>query len=521
MHTTDAPPGETSEGPPPSLTTRFAALSGALAVGAALGASELVPSLIGSGRSLVPSIADFTIDTVPSAVAKWAIRVFGIYDKLALVIGILVVSLLIGAIVGRLAARRFWVALVGFVAFGALGLAAGLVDPLNDPTSVVAASVAAVVAGLAALAFLHRLGSGDRWTQHDRGRRDFFKGAGAVAALAVVGAGVGRWLVNRMESAALRADVILPGVRRPIAAPPAGAQVEGAVPVITPNDQFYKIDTAVMTPHVDPAGWSLMITGMVDTPYELTFDDLLELPMVERYITLSCVSNKVGGSLVGTAKWQGILLSDVLERAGIQSGATQIVGRSVDDFTVGFPTEAAFDGRDALIAVGMNGEPLPFDHGFPARLVVAGLYGYVSATKWLSEIELTTWEGFDAYWVPRGWSKEAPIKTQSRIDVPAANATLMAGPVNVAGVAWAPNKGIERVEVRVDDGAWQDADLGDSLSDDAWRQWILRTEMSAGSHTIQVRATDRTGHTQTEELAEPRPDGATGYHTRSVSVGVA
>ncbi len=521
MHTTDTPLDESSEGPAPTRRTRFAALSGALAVAAALGMSEFVSGLTGTGRSLVPSIADFTIDAVPSAVAKWGIQVFGIYDKLALVVGILLVSLLIGAIVGQLGARRFWVAVAGFGAFGALGLAAGLADPLNDTLPVVAAAVAAIVTGLGSLWFLYKLGRGDRWTQHDRGRRDFFIGAGAVTAIAVVGAGMGRWLVDRMESAALRADVILPGVRRPIAAPPSGAQVDGAVPVITPNDRFYKIDTAVMTPHVDPASWSLKITGMVDTPYEITFDDLLELPMVERYITLSCVSNKVGGNLVGTAKWQGVLLSDVLERAGIQPGATQIVGRSVDDFTVGFPTEAAFDGRDALIAVGMNGEPLPFDHGFPARLVVAGLYGYVSATKWLSEIELTRWEDFDAYWVPRGWAKEAPIKTQSRIDVPASNASLVAGPVNIAGVAWAPNRGIERVEVRVDDGAWQDAELGDSLSDDAWRQWILRAEMSSGSHAIQVRATDRNGETQTEDLAEPRPDGATGYHTRQVTVGAA
>jgi DMSO/TMAO reductase YedYZ molybdopterin-dependent catalytic subunit len=262
----------------------------------------------------------------------------------------------------------------------------------------------------------------------------------------------------------------------------------------------------------------MKITGMVDRPYELTYSDLLELPMVERYVTLSCVSNQVGGGLVGNAKWLGVPLADVLDRAKVQAGAEQIVGRSVDGFTVGFPTEAAFDGREALVAVGMNGEPLPFDHGFPARLVVAGLYGYVSATKWLSEIELTGWDAFDAYWVPKGWAKEAPIKTQSRIDTPRPNARIAAESRHIAGVAWAPGRGISRVEVQVDGGSWIEAELSESLSDDSWRQWSVGWDAEPGTHELQVRATDGNGETQTSEFKPPRPDGATSYHTISVVV---
>ncbi len=251
---------------------------------------------------------------------------------------------------------------------------------------------------------------------------------------------------------------------------------------------------------------------MVDRPTELTFEDLLNMPMVERYVTLSCVSTRVGGDLVGNALWMGVPLTELLDTANVQDGATQIVGRSVDGFTVGFPTEAAYDGREALVAVGMNGEPLPFDHGFPARLVVAGLYGYVSATKWLEEIELTTLEGFDAYWIPRGWSKEAPIKTQSRIDVPRNGAKLEPGMHPVAGVAWAPNVGITRVEVRVDEGPWEEAEISQPLSEDSWVQWRHEWEATGGVHVLYVRATDAAGVTQTEERVSPRPDGATGHH---------
>jgi DMSO/TMAO reductase YedYZ molybdopterin-dependent catalytic subunit len=236
-------------------------------------------------------------------------------------------------------------------------------------------------------------------------------------------------------------------------------------------------------------------------------------------VTLSCVSNPVGDDLVGNAKWQGVRLTEVLDRARPLPGAEQLVGRSVDGFTVGFPAELAYDGRDPLIAIGMNEVPLPRKHGYPARLVVPGLYGYVSATKWLSEIELTTWDGFDAYWVPRGWAKEAPIKTQSRIDVPRAFSPIHAGAITAAGVAWAPTKGISRVEVQLDEGPWIDADISVPLSDDAWVQWKADIEVPAGSHEMKVRATDGTGETQTAERRGVRPDGATGWHTISFTAG--
>jgi DMSO/TMAO reductase YedYZ molybdopterin-dependent catalytic subunit len=297
--------------------------------------------------------------------------------------------------------------------------------------------------------------------------------------------------------------------------------VEGLSPVITPNEVFYRIDTAFLgVPRVEIEDWALSVEGRVDRPYTITYADLLDMPLIERDVTLSCVSNEVGGDLVGNARWLGVPLADVLDRAGVSDDAEQVVGRSVDDFTVGFPVEAVYDGRDALVAVGMNGDPLPLEHGFPARLVVAGLYGYVSATKWLSSIELTGWDEFDAYWVPRGWAKEAPIKTQSRIDTPTNRSALEPGMHSVAGVAWAPHRGISKVEVKLgDDADWVEARLSEPLSDNCWRQWVVDWDATAGTHRVQVRATDGEGEVQTDQARPPAPDGATGWHTIQVSVG--
>jgi len=301
----------------------------------------------------------------------------------------------------------------------------------------------------------------------------------------------------------------------------AALDVEGLSPLVTPNRDFYRIDTAILVPQVDPDGWTLKVKGRVDRPFELTYAELLDLPMVEDYVTLACVSNEVGDDLVGNAKWLGVPLDQILDRAGVRESGTQIVGRSVDGFTVGFPTEAAFDGRTALLAVGMNGEPLPVAHGFPARLVVSGLYGYVSATKWLSEIELTGFDDFDAYWIPRGWAKEAPVKTQSRIDVPRNGRAVAAGPVVVAGVAWAPHRGVSTVEVRVDDGPWRRAELSGDTPVDTWRQWRFSWDAKPGNHSLAVRATDGDGEVQTAESAPPAPDGATGHHSIGVRVEAA
>ncbi|KGM09521.1 molybdopterin-dependent oxidoreductase, partial [Cellulomonas carbonis] len=312
----------------------------------------------------------------------------------------------------------------------------------------------------------------------------------------------------------------LPRPARPAPPVPAGAAlaVPGLTPLFVPNDDFYRIDTALTVPQVDPGTWMLEVRGMVDRPFSLSYDELLAMPHVEADVTLACVSNEVGGGLVGNARWQGVPLGALLERAGVRDGATQLLGRSVDGFTAGFPVALALGTQDALVAVGMNGEPLPAAHGFPARLVVPGLYGYVSATKWLSAIELTTFEDEVGYWIPRGWARDGPVKTQSRIDVPAAASTVRPGVRPVAGVAWAPTRGIERVEVRVDDGPWVEARLADSLDVDCWRQWVLEWDAAPGRHVLTVRATDGTGEPQTDERTPVAPDGASGHHSVEVLV---
>ncbi len=504
-----------------------AAVAGALTAAIALGAAELLAGLLDAGSSLVVAVGDLVIDFAPPLLEDTGIALFGTNDKLALIVGTVILSLLFGAVLGRVAARRFWAAVAGLAAFGAVGVWAASRSPMMKTPTAVVVSLGAVAAGVAALWLLIRRATpadADDPAAITSSRRAFLGASAGALAVAAASAAGGRCLLQRSRRvlAAGREEVILPAADEPAApAPPAASiAVAGISPVITPNDDFYRIDTALVVPRVDPRDWELRIMGMVERPYRLNLTELLAMPMIERYVTLACVSNRVGGDLVGNALWRGVPLAHILERARPEPAATQIVGRSVDDFTVGFPTAVALDGREAMVAVGMNGEPLPFNHGFPARLVVAGLYGYVSATKWLAEIELTTLEGFDAYWVPRGWAKEAPIKTQARIDLPSRR-TLQAGPQPVAGVAWAPNRGISRVEVRIDDGEWREAQLAAPLSSDSWVQWIYEWQAEPGDHFIEVRATDGDGVTQTAELSAPRPDGATGYHLVRVEVVAA
>ena len=288
----------------------------------------------------------------------------------------------------------------------------------------------------------------------------------------------------------------------------------GLTPLVIPSSAFYRIDTALLVPNVNVETWTLEVKGMVDSPLTFTFDQLLAMPLFEQYVTIACVSNQVGDNLVGNALWTGVRLKDVLESAGVQAAATQIVGRSVDDFTVGFPTAWAMaPEREPMIAVGMNRDLLPSAHGYPARLIVPGLYGYVSATKWLSSIELTTREAVDGYWVPLGWAKDAPILTQSRIDTPPSGANVPAGSVTVAGVAWAPDRGIDKVEISVNGGEWQDAPISRPISDSTWVQWLTQAQVPVGRHSIAVRATDGTGTVQTADVTPPAPDGARGHHT--------
>lgn len=504
-------------------------LAGAVSAGLALGVSEFVAGLVSGLPSLVESLGNWVIDIVPKAVKDVAISLFGTNDKLALLIGIGVVTILIGAGAGIWARRNFWVAVVTFVGFGVIAAFAAARDSDTSLGLAVIPGGIAAIAGLASLQWLFSLDSGanalrpesDAPVSGSPGRRSFIFGAGAVVGVAALGAGFGRALLVRGNKAAAgRFDVVLPRAKEVLPPVPTAADfaIDGLAPTIVPNADFYRIDTAFAVPRVSLPEWALKVTGQVDRPLEISYEQLLDMDMVERYVTLSCVSNRIGGNLVGNAKWLGVPLVDVLNRAGVQSGAEQLVGRSVDNFTVGFPVEAAFDGREALIAVGMNGEPLPFEHGFPARLVVAGLYGYVSATKWLSEIELTGWDDFDAYWIPRGWAKEAPIKTQSRIDTPRGG-TVPAERQFVAGVAWAPNRGISRVEVQLgEDADWVDAELSESLSDNSWLQWRVDWNPEPGRYMISVRATDGDGNTQTAEVRPPAPDGATGYHSVTVEV---
>ncbi len=498
------------------------ALSGAVAAGLGLGVSELIAGLFSGFPSLIEGIGNFVIDNTPEPVKEWAIATFGINDKLVLLIGIGVVAVLIGAIAGVMARKRFGLAMTVFIGFGVVAALAAATDPQVSLGLAIIPGGAAAIVGIGALQWLYRLGMPTADEEADPSRRSFLVGAGALVGVAALASGFGRILIERAKrTASGRAEVALPSPADVLDPVPGAAElgVPDLAPVITPNEVFYRIDTAFSVPRVDLQDWTLSITGRVDRPYTLTYYNLLDMRMVERDVTLSCVSNEVGGKLVGNARWQGVPLSEILNRAGVQSDAEQVVGRSVDDFTVGFPVEAAFDGREALVAVGMNGEPLPFEHGFPARLVVAGLYGYVSATKWLTEIELKGWDEFDAYWIPRGWAKEAPIKTQSRIDTPRRGIRIPEGPRNVAGVAWAPTRGISRVEVQLGEGeSWVDAELSEPLSVNSWIQWQVPWAPVPGVYQIRVRATDGNGDLQTKTIRPAPPDGATGWHTIIVAV---
>jgi DMSO/TMAO reductase YedYZ molybdopterin-dependent catalytic subunit len=500
-----------------------AALAGVVATAAALGAAELLAGLVDRAPSLVVALGDVVIDSVPGRLERAATSTLGTADKPALIAGIVLVAVLVGAGLGVLARHRFPAAVVGFALAGAAGVAAEQTDPRASLPWTLGAALVAVLVGVAVL---HRLlgraatllPAGGSSAQRAVGRRSFLVAAGGAAALAVV-SGAGGWLLSsRARVEDLRAAIRLPPPSRAAAAAPAGASldVDGLSPLYTPNGSFYRIDTALRVPSVDPAAWRLEVRGLVDRPFSLTYDEIMAMPQVEQDVTLACVSNEVGGDLVGNARWQGVPLRSLLERAGVQAGATQLVGRSVDGFTAGFPTRIALDG-DALLAVGMNGAPLPIDHGFPARLVVPGLYGYVSATKWLAAIELTSWD-VDGYWIPRGWAKEGPIKTQTRIDVPRDGTSVASGRRAIAGVAWAPTRGIQRVEVRVDDGPWTDAELAEPIGDDTWRQWYLPWDAAAGDHRITARATDGRGDVQTDQRTPVAPDGASGHP--SIDVGV-
>ncbi len=554
MTVLDRPTGHDQATSPPRPPRWEAALAGAVGAGLALGLTELAAGVFQGVPSLLDSVAAQLIQVLPGDLLTWGIETFGESDRAIIGSSIALVVVLIGAMAGlaRRAGRSTDVAL--FVAFALVGAGATLAD--INTNFILVLIVVAVSAGAGWLvmrwlidaapisaAVAPRAPATDSWgggsddvaggtdaAANDHGdapgvtldRRRFLAAAGAVGGVAALGVAGGRALAGRsVASAAGPVNVSLPTVAEPLPAPAAGTSfdVDGLSPLFVPNDDFYRIDTAVTgPPRVDLSSWQVRVHGQVRNEVTLDFDQLVDRGLIESDVTIACVSNEVGGGLVGNARWTGVPLAPLLEEAGVLPGGTQIVGRAVDGFTVGFPTDIAMDGRDAMIAVAMNGEPLPIEHGFPARLIIPGLFGYVSATKWLSDIELTGWDDFDAYWVPRGWSKEGPVKTQSRIDTPSGGSDPAAGEVVVAGVAWAPTRGIERVEVRMDEGDWMEAELADAVNATTWVQWKLPVDMEAGTHTLSVRATDGTGMTQSGDPVAEHPNGAEGWHTVRINV---
>ncbi len=499
------------------------ALTGLLAALAALAAAELAAVLVRPEASPVVAVGGSVIDATPTWLKEYAIRQFGTNDKPVLIGSILAVLVLLSLVTGALAVRRRAIGLAGVAVLGLVGAAAAATRPAAQLLDPVPSLVGAVVGALAMILVLRRVVARPQegGAATDESRRQVLVTALCVGAAAVAAGTVGR-LVNsrRGDVTAARAAVDLPVPTSAASPLPAGSElkIRDLSPFTTPNKDFYRVDTALVVPQVGTDGWTLKVHGMVDTEIELSFDQLLARDLIERDITLTCVSNEVGGRYAGTARWLGAPLADLLKEAGVDPRADMILSTSTDGMTIGTPTAVVMDGRDALLAVGMNGEPLPAEHGFPVRMVVPGLYGYVSATKWLTDLELTRFDAATPYWTKRGWAKKAPIRTMSRIDTPRPFGKLQAGKVAVAGVAWAQHRGVDKVEVRVDGGAWQKARLAEVPSTDTWRQWVWEWDATSGGHTLEVRATDSTGIAQPEKRRTPYPSGATGWHSTAVTV---
>jgi DMSO/TMAO reductase YedYZ molybdopterin-dependent catalytic subunit len=540
-NTTEPPVPKTSDGALSDavvLPPWVGAVAGFIGAGIALGAGELLSGFSAKVPSLVIAVGELFVDKTPGAVVESGIQAAGTNDKPVLLLTIVVASLLVGALVGKAALTNRRRSDIGFLIFGLFGAWAAQRNPFASTGWAIVAALAAAAAGALTVRVLLGVASLPQVASRTEPRaaadafpaRRAFLGLTGAAAVAALGASaLGRSLRNGRSVESARQQVALPPASGATAsgasastgvvaeATPATAlnSVPGISSYITPAKSFYRIDTALTVPQVDPKTWKLQIGGLVDKPFVLTYDEILAMDLVEETVTLSCVSNPVGDKYVGNAVWRGVPLTTLLARAGVQPAAKQIVGISVDDFDASFPVELASDGRTAMLAVGMNGEPLPVMHGFPARLVVAGLYGYVSAVKWIAEIRLAD-DSYEGYWIPRGWSKLGPIKTQSRIDVPRTS-KIAVGATAIGGVAWAPGKGIAKVEVQIDNGEWQSCTVGGSTSDETWVQWKLDWDAKPGKHTIRVRATDKTGYTQSAKQTDPAPNGAEGQHTISVT----
>jgi DMSO/TMAO reductase YedYZ molybdopterin-dependent catalytic subunit len=510
-----------------------AAVLGVLAVGAALGAGQLVAGLVAPGASPFLAVGDGVIRLSPQVLTEFAKTTFGIADKTVLLTGMAVVIVVVAAIAGLLSRYQARPGVVLVTVLGLLGFAAVILAPAFAPLDLLAPA-AAMAAGVGVFRLLHRLAleayrpephrdipSGGPTERPEpsggMSRRGMLVGSSAAVGLLSLAAGAGGSLLGgrAQDSRQVVADDLarIPLAERAPAIPADAAFPQFGTPTfLTSNQDFYRIDVALRIPAQAAADWTLRIHGMVDREITLNYADLLARPLVERTITMTCVSNPVGGDLISTANFIGVELRDILLEAGIQPGAEQLFSTSIDGWTAGTPVDVVLEpDRGALLAIGMNGEPLPPEHGFPVRMVVPGLYGFVSATKWITDMEVTTFGAAQAYWLQRGWSQRAPIKTQTRIDFPRGFGSVPAGRVTVAGIAWAQHTGVDRVEVRMDGGPWQQAELSTEVSADTWRMWTAEFQLAPGSHTVQTRATDRRGVVQTETRADPIPDGATGW----------
>ncbi|MEV5648639.1 molybdopterin-dependent oxidoreductase [Nocardia sp. NPDC052254] len=495
-----------------------AVVAGILAAATVLGVGHAIAVFVDPASSPFFVLGATMVDHTPHELKDAAIRRFGDHDKDALFASMAVV-MIVGAACAGLMERRRPLGSILLLGLGGLTVWAALTRPSATPAFAIP-TIAGIVSGVLALRLLTTAVPTSRSsTGNAMSRRRFLGTAAAVAALAAGSAAAGRLLAQKLRDvAADRARFPLPRPQHPAPPVPAQPRAPGLSAFVTPNDTFYRVDTALQPPALTRADWRLRIHGMVRRTVEFDFDRLAGHTAIERIMTLTCVSNEVGGQLAGTARWLGYPLSELLAEAYADPGADMVLSRSIDGFTAGTPLSAILDGRDALLAVGMNGEPLPIEHGYPARLIVPGLYGYVSATKWVVDLEVTRFDRAKAYWTDRDWSDRAPIKTAARIDVPAAFASVPAGRVTVAGVAWAQRRGIATVEVQVDDQPWRLAETAPQYSLDTWRQWTWSWDATPGTHTLRVRATDGEGQQQTERRAAPFPNGATGWHSRVITV---
>ena len=526
-----------------------AALSGMVGAALALASGELVASLTNKTTSLVLAVGEFIVDVTPGDVVRTSIETLGNSQKIVLLSAITVISILFGGFLGLLSRKYSDLSYLLFILFGIFGGWTLNRDPLTSTTAALSLSATATLIGLSAFVFLNNILDQPMNTSFEdpknryADRRQFLSWATGISVAAGTMTGTGRFLLKDDTIQNIRENIVLPDIEEktgllksdtttPDSPSPATTtlpderdfftfsemnEIEGISPYITSNKDFYRIDTALRVPTIEPADWSLTLDGLVENPYVLSYDEILGMDLVKKDVTLTCVSNEIGGPLVGNAVWSGVPLSEIISKSKPLPEAQQVMCHSVDGFTAGFPIENIFDGRTALLAVGMNGRPLPVIHGFPARLVVAGLYGYVSAVKWIKRIEICTWDGNDGYWIPRGWSKKAPIKISSRIDVPRER-KINSGINAVAGVAWAPLSGVKTVEVSFDSGPWQECNLGVSLSGESWTQWAYKWDAKPGKYTIKVRAIDNNGAIQSSNLASPAPNGAEGYDQISVRV---